>query len=524
MNVFRKARSRFTETVQTGLPLWIGASDDALVLPDTVHEADRFFYRTFGDCPCLASIYDASGARLVDTLDATGAGPFPECLPDINGRDTGPDLIYADGQLFYLYSNMDRWPSAPASVHSLAVLIDRAWFEQHSGASLTPSEYQLVSLLLCGRDLRAAADIAGASYDTKRKQLRLVMEKFGVHAQTALVRSVTLDISAYVLDAIIRPEQRSPETVLAQEVYGRDIVIHSVSIGGADDVPIWEFGARRGHPMLFFHSMLAPIIFTPDMVRTLKALNLRVLMMPRHFYKTRDGQGAPQLQAMAALADVVDYLCDEPVICLGESAGCAWAAHFARHFPERVQELVFVATPQAGRPEALPVQLPRSATLFAEVSTKIRTDDRVISGMTRIYNSIARVPSLARRTLDFMLRQAPSDLATVDEAFAHLRLADWLRLIANTAVRASIDEVAHLQSNWVQDIFKLDLPMRFIHGDEDPLCPVEDAEEMVAALSGVPFTRVPNAGHLILGQHLEAILTSLMVDQKSNENVTPQSV
>ncbi len=313
----------------------------------------------------------------MDTLDPTGAGPFPERLPDFTSRETGPDLIYADGQLFYLYDNMDRWPSAPASVHSLAVLIDRAWFEQHSGASLTPSEYQLVSLLLCGRDLRGAAGIAGASYDTKRKQLRRVMEKFGVHAQTALVRSVTLHISAYVLDAIIRPEQRNPETVLAQEVYVRGIVIHSVSNGGADDVPIWEFGARRGHPILFFHSMLAPIIFPPDMVRTLKALNLLVLMM---------------------------------------------------------------------------------------------------------------------------LRQAPSDLATVDEAFAQLRLADWLRLIANTAVRASIDEVAHLQSNWVQDIFKLDLPMRFIHGDDDPLCPVADGQDMVAALPGVPFTRVPNAGHLILGR------------------------
>lgn len=501
MNVFRKSRSALTATLQSGLPLWSARSNDALAVPREALKCDQFLHRNFGDSPCLATLYDIEGRRLVETLDAAGASVFPEFLPPSKAHIFGPEILAAEGRLFYVHKDLNRWPTAPDPVASIVVLIDRDWFRQHLNASLTPSEYHLLALLLGGADLRAAAQAVDAGYDTKRKQLRLVMEKLGVSSQPALLRMTSLAISAFVLDALLRQGPQSPEVALAQEVWGRDVVIHSVTIGTAQQVPVWEFGSRRGHPVVFFHSMLAPVIFSSDMIATLKSLNLRVIMLPRHFFGDHDGPDSPQVRVMQAFADVVGHLCDEPVVCLGDSAGCAWAAYFTRHFPELVSETVFVATPQA-----------------------IRSDGRTIAGLTRIYNSIARVPPLARKTLTFMLRHSSSDLRTVDETYEELRIADWLKLIANTAVRASIDEVAHLQSNWVRDIFRIETPMRFFHGEEDGLCPVEDAEQMVAALPDVPFTRFAQAGHLVLGQRFEEIMSSIPKAQKSSENVMPQSV
>jgi pimeloyl-ACP methyl ester carboxylesterase len=185
---------------------------------------------------------------------------------------------------------------------------------------------------------------------------------------------------------------------------------------------------------------------------------------------------------------------------------------------------VFAATPQAIRPEDAVRTLSSTVSLLTEISTRIRQDERVIAGLTRVYNAIARVPSLARRSLDFMLRQAPSDLASIDTAFSSLALGEWVRLIANKAARASIDEVAHLHSDWVKNLQQLSRPMRFFHGAEDTLCPIEDAKAMACDLRNAQFTTFQGAGHLVLGQRLDAILGALFVPQNANDSVTEQSV
>ena len=47
-----------------------------------------------------------------------------------------------------------------------------------------------------------------------------------------------------------------------------------------------------------------------------------------------------------SLAGTMDYLSDEPLICLGDSASVSWAVHFARHTPGFVGHPVLSATPQ----------------------------------------------------------------------------------------------------------------------------------------------------------------------------------
>ena len=98
--------------------------------------------------------------------------------------------------------------------------------------SSTPSEFTLVSLLMTGHDLASAAAFTGASYDTKRKQVRLTLEKAGVSGQPALLREVSIALSSYVLDDLLRPEQQNPEVDLVRAVYGRDVVVHTISFYG----------------------------------------------------------------------------------------------------------------------------------------------------------------------------------------------------------------------------------------------------------------------------------------------------
>lgn len=337
-----------------------------------------------------------------------------------------------------------------------------------------------------------------------------------VNGQAALLRELSLVLSSEVLSDLLLPDQRRPEVELAQRTYGRDVVIHSISTGASQDVPVWEFGARRGQPILYFHSMLAPMMFTPNMVETLRQRNLRRLMIPRHFFRVEQGCRGAQQQILKAASDIADYFCGGPVICMGESAGCAWAVHFTKTFSEQVSELVLVATPQAIRPQDAERFTSRSLTLLSDASNRIRKDDRVIAGLTRIYNAIARVPALSQRCLEFMLRQAPSDLESIQVSYDKLFLADWLRLIANKAQRASIDEVAHLHSDWVEALQHVTRPMHFFHGAEDTLCPIEDANAMVESLPLATFHALEDTGHLVLGQRLADILAVLSSRQNAH--------
>ena len=523
MNMFKRQRSRLTEAVQSGLPTWSATADDALAMSDQQSACEKFFYQAFSDCDLPIMIYDGGGERLVTPPHMPDEPLFPLNVPDLSERSVGPGFVLSDGQLMYVYDHLERWPLAPTEIASIVVLIQRDWFNSVTELSLTASEFTLVGLLLSGRDLHAAAEAVGARYDTKRKQIRSVMEKADVSTQAALLRQQSLDLSSAILHDLLQPIVRNPESELAGQVFGRDIVIHSISLGDSKDVPVWEFGARRGHTILYFHSMLAPIMFTPKMVDQLKAHNLRILMVPRHFFQARQGAGMAQRQLLKAVSDVTEYFVGEPVVCLGESAGCAWAAQFARSYPEQVSEVVLVATPQALASLEAQKLRSRTSTLLIDVSDRIRKDERIVAGLTRIYNSIARVPSLARRSLDFMLRDAPSDLVSIDESFRELALADWVRLIANKAARASIDEVAHLHSDWVSNLHTVTRPMRFFHGSDDPLCPVEDARAMVQSLPDATFTSFDQGGHLVLAQRMDDIFSTLVIDQKSNENVIEQS-
>ena len=524
MNKLLRKRSHLTETVQTGLPTWSDRADRALALPEALRACDRFYYDAFGDCALPVMVYDEGGKRLVHQLNTNDTSQFPKKIEALVEWQQGPGFAMSDAGLVYVYDQLDRWPLAPTNVAYIVIPVDRDWFSTATALNLTPSEFELVSLLLSGHDLSTAAAHAGARYDTKRKQVRLILEKADVNGQPSLLRELTLALSSHILHDLLRPDQGRPEVDLARQVFGPDVVIHAITLGEYRDIPVWEFGARRGQPILYFHSMLAPLLFTPDMAAQLRKQNLRLLMIPRHFFDAQKGAGTPQRQIVQAASEVVDYFCDEPVVCIGESAGCAWAAQFTLWHPDQVSEVVFVATPQAIRPEDTAPAFTRSVSLLTEVSSRIRQDERVIAGLTRVYNAIARTPSLARKSLAFMLRQAPSDLATIDRAFEVLALGEWVRLIANKAARASIDEVAHLQSDWVKNLHQLVRPMRFFHGVEDTLCPIADAEAMVGSLPNARFTAFGDAGHLVLGQRLDEILDALFVPQNENENRTEQSV
>ncbi|SLN55038.1 Alpha/beta hydrolase family protein [Aquimixticola soesokkakensis] len=516
--------SQFIQILSSALktaPVALPSEEALLHPPHSEAQSAGFFYRHFDQCRLPVTLYDRAGRRQINAAAADSDPVFPAQLRMPAQSLSGSSLVVVEDRLFFLYDRVERWPDVPDPVAFLAVHLDASHLAALSqatpglslsqatpGLSLAPSEYVLLAHLLSGKDLQAAATAVGAAYDTKRKQIRLVLDKFGAKTQTALLRALTLEITAAVLDEILPQHQRRPETVQLKRQFGRDVVINHLSIGAQDEVAIWEFGARRGQPVLYFHSMLSPILFDIDMVRRLQAQNLRLLLVPRHFSGfARDIDPQVRMDRFSnTLAEIAASLSDAPILCLAESAGVPWAAHFAHHHPAQVSKLVLCATPQLYKA----VKADAAPTIFVEMSQRLRSDARVLGGLTQVYNAVSRVPAFAQKGLGHMFRKSEADTACLAALFARAALADWLRLIANHATLASIDEMISLQRDWHADLLGAACPVVMLHGVEDPISPFGDAKALSERSPNVTFEPVENAGHLVLSQAVDRVLPHLV--------------
>ena len=510
------AKTKLIETLASVLPAGMRGDaarpDDLLLHPREKAEAERFFYRHLAQSTLPVNLYDIGGSLLIDRLPGDAEASFPVHLPRPDAMAQGCGFVMAGERLFVLYDQLTRWPDAPGHIGHIAVLIDPARLAEALGGAVpphvTPSEYQLMGQMLAGHDLKSAAQLLGARYDTKRKQVQIIMDKLEVRSQPALLRALSIAITALALDEILPSETGDPDTALIKAQFGRDVVVHRLAIGeDAQVLPVWEMGARRGRAVLYFHSMLAPVIFHDDLIARLQAQNLRLLVVPRHFIGfAPEHDSDTRLEKLSSrIAEAVDYLCDAPVLCLGESAGVPWAASFVRRNPDLVAHLFCVATPQSLHH----VQDQIAPTVFRDISQRLRSDTRVIAGLTRIYNMLSRVPSLARNGLGYMFRESASDTATLQQMFAQGDLQAWLTLIANHARLASIDEMVNMQRNWLADLQATDCAMTFIHGREDPISPVEEVEQIAATLPQAQMLGLPDGGHLVLTAHLDALMRHL---------------
>lgn len=499
-------KSQFVETLVSVLPGAVARNlppeQEILTRPERDIESERFFHRNFAQCAFPTNLYDRTGARQIDPFLPDDAADFPAMMLMPRNSASGCAFTVADGRLYFLYDRIERWSDAPGHLAFVAVQLGPEHLPGLDAPGLSTSEYLLLAHLLSGHSLKAAAAELGASYDTKRKQVQTVLEKFRADSQTALLRDLTLDLTAQLLDALLPTGQRRQETALVKRQYGSDVVVNTLSVGDGIDVPVWEFGDRRGRPILHFHNMLTPVLFRDDMAEVLRKQGLRWLVVPRQFLgpDAHVDTDLRMVQLTRALGETIDYLTDAPVICLGESAGVSWAVHFARHNPQMVDHLVLTATPQ-------PIETRNAETtptIYAEVSDRLRRDARVIAGLARVYNALARVPVLARRGLRHLYRASPPDLVTVENLFSNAHFFDWLRLIANAGTHSSMDEMRGLQRNWLGDLRTLDCAISFIHGAEDTISPADEVEALAGDLATAEFLRIDNAGHFVLNQHFPA--------------------
>lgn len=481
-----------------------------LSLTEGRESSEQFLNRHLSGCQFPIGVYDTQGQCQSDTVAAQNECVFPAEIRMPEKTANGCAFQFVSDALYFLYDRIDHWDDAPSHLSLIALRLEAGDITRHGsdqiGVALTNSEFILLAHLLSGHDLKTAADAIGVSYDTKRKQIQVVLDKLGFNSQTDMLRSLTMELTAQLLDTLLPAQSRNCESQLVRKQLGCDVVVHKVMVGDGGEVPLWEIGPRCGRPILYFHNMLSPIMPNDMMVPVLKRTNARLICVPRPFVEI-DSYLSPDTRISRisqALGETMSYILTEPVICIADSAGVSWAANFAHHHPSKIDRMVLVATPQTR------AMRNNAATVFAELSQRWRSDTRVLAGIARFYNMLARVPQLAERSLHHLHGYSEPDLDCINRLFQDKRLSDWLTLQSNHAPRAFADEFLNLQQDWPQLLRGINCPMTLIHGREDRISPLPDIEILAASLPDANLKTIKGAGHLLLFDHFESVLQTAL--------------
>ncbi len=229
--------------------------------------------------------------------------------------------------------------------------------------------------------------------------------------------------------------------------------------------------AGEGTPLLLIHGF-------PFDHRTwdgqLKALSSRARVITPDlagFGESPAGEPPYSVQRYAedcvAVLDGLDI--NEPVVVGGLSMGGYIALAFVRHFPERVAGLLLAST-RAG----------------ADSQEGRANRDKAIADVKA--NGVAQfVEGMHPKLL------APSSYETKPEVAARLK---GIMLNASEAGVVGALQAMRDRPDATEELAQIEVPALVVHGEEDGVIPISEAEAMAAALPYADLVRIADAGHL----------------------------
>lgn len=239
-----------------------------------------------------------------------------------------------------------------------------------------------------------------------------------------------------------------------------------------DDFTMAYEDTGRGHPILFIHGYpLGRRIWDPQL-RDLVGVARLIAPDLRGHGDSEDPAGSytMELHADDCIALLDDRKVNEPVVVCGLSMGGYVAFQLLRKYPERVAGLVLAGTrASADSPEG-------RAARDADIELVRREGvDAVVAKM---------LPRLLRP------QSSQSDSKVVD-------------LVERTMRKTSVNGVAGDLEGMKQrpdvrpDLGGIDKPTLVIHGRDDAIVPLAEAEAVRAAVPGATIEVIADAGHLV---------------------------
>lgn len=353
------------------------------------------------------------------------------------------------------------------SLHVLDAGIARM-FELRYANSLTLSEVRILRGLVAGKSLQEISSQDQVSYQTRRNQLRSIMEKADVSRQTVLISTC----SVLLANKLMRPPEKksaAKEKIghYFDKFYKGTARLYSPRISGDQTLLISDVGPVGGTPIIHMHSGFFPVFPFPDNRSLLDELNLRIItpFRPGYFGQPIDWKSTPEertadfVRTLAIFLEDFD-LANSPVFA--HAHGALSAVMLCKRLGTKVPRLTLNS---AILPPAL-TQKPQKAHVRAQLALVEKLPKLGIQYFKLLAKSISN-PAKLDETLERLFGDSEPDMAVLNAPSTKAWLHTSIYELGRCNLPGIVSEIMAQRCDWTAELRNLQMPITLLYGGQD---------------------------------------------------------
>ncbi len=376
---------------------------------------------------------------------------------------------------------------------------------------ITDAEFSLVVDLISGLSTKESATKSGASYHTRRNQVKSILEKTGVKSQTELVRNVTAMIYAQIQTIEQEPENSQNEASDFSDylngVFGLDYRFHNIKNFDGSNLRVIDIGPVSGRPVIYCHGLITIVGFFD--LDWMYDNNIRILIPLRAgcFQKLDDILSSEEYLQKSILEIqrlVAIWGLEKPTI-LASTSGCASAVGYAKIASSNIETLIIVSGVYVKGSNN------RFLNKFRKIFLNVNMKNQYIrEKVINFYLYKMRDSKITIKLYDFIYKGSVSDRKFIRNALSNANVFQYMHNQTTNSWQSVIMEVCLEHSHVWQDLNKISCSTVFLHGTENPTTSLDAIRSVQQKIANSRLLIAENKGQIVgVDFTLDAVLKSV---------------
>ncbi len=327
---------------------------------------------------------------------------------------------------------------------------------------LTRAELDLVMALLAGLTLRQDSQQSGVAYETRRKQMKSVLDKSGLPRQGMLLMMMTTLISTWI-HGRRAPPKKGEALIHARldRFYPEGLRVHELQMSSGRSLTVIDIGPAGGRPVLYMHGGFVPGFPEAGGADVLWKMNARVLIPVRPGFFKVSLKPVDQF-----VDDVIEFervfgIADAPL--MSQAAGGFYALQrLQRDFDS--DRRVVISSLQYRGPDA-----PEDARRHHRGLTALaRQSPHLVAGTLRALLPLVGTLRGSKALYHRMYSNSPADLIRIEDPAHVARVRDYLLNVAVFNIPGIASDYAMSLEDWTRWLPEALPNATFLFGADDP--------------------------------------------------------
>ena len=359
---------------------------------------------------------------------------------------------------------------------------------------LTRAEINLLKRMVLGDRFSQIAEDTNKGAETLKTQSKSLYRKMQVTGREDAVRlafqlHLLLQSGSFLKKAA--PDSQSTGVVRRRD--GRKIV--------------WtQKGKPNGNPVLFLHGMSLGHGFTEAFERQLTARNCRLICIDRPGYGHSDPPSnwrANLDEWVDVFPDILDQLDLQSVPVLTHTSGVMFGCAAATRYPDRVRQVCALAGGVPITDTNMLGDYPMQVRLLSRASRVSASLLRfVLSSSAAFYRREDGRQKLMKRTYG----NVPVDAKALENEEINDLIHQGMTMVNLKGYDGFVGDGLRVFGDWSDQVADMQVPLHYIIGDQDPICPLDWARAFAQKYRHVDVTSVAGAGQLLHHTHSRDVI------------------